>query len=177
MRRQRSRMGGGFRPILWKKIVVYGALLLLLTAAQCSFFGGLSFLPAVPDLLLGALMALTLLDHRPVAAVTAVAGGFLCDAIGSTGVSLTPLFYLLAVALVGILAEKMLPRFGSFLLLMLPASLLGLCYAALRAVIGGISPFAILRGTLLPQLLLTVLCALPLYPLVSLCVRLTKERR
>ncbi len=177
MRRQRSRTGGGFRPTLWKKILVYGVLLLLLTAAQCSFFGGLSFLPAVPDLLLGALMALTLLDHRPTAAVTAVAGGFLCDALGSTGVSLTPLFYLLTVALAGILAEKMLPRFWSFLLLMFPASLLGLGYSALRAAIGGISPLAILRGTLLPQLFLTILCALPLYPLALLCVRLTKERR
>ncbi|MBE6546787.1 MAG: hypothetical protein E7668_05045 [Ruminococcaceae bacterium] len=177
MRHRSSRRGGGFRPELLKRSLIYGLLLLLLTAAQCSFFTGLSFLPATPDLLLGALMALTLLENRPTVAILAIAGGFLCDALGSTGVSFTPLFYLLTVVLAGILAEKMLPRFWSFLLLMLPAALLRMGYSALRAALGGISPLSILKSSLLPELLLTVLCALPLYALCLLCAHLAKERR
>ena len=178
MRRRSTRRGGGFRPKPWKKILVYGLLLVLLTALQCAFFPALSFLPASPDLLLGALIALTLLeDNRPAVAVTAVASGFLCDALGSTGASFTPLFYLLAVALASLLAEKMLPRFFSFLLLMLPALLLRLGFSALRAALCGFSPLALFKGLLLPELLLTLLCALPLYPLAFLCARLAKERR
>ena len=178
MRRRSRRDGAPIRPERIKRVVIYGLLLLLLAAAQCSFFGQLNFLPAIPDLLLCALVAILLRESGATAAVFGMAGGLLLDATGAVGVSIRPLFYFLVAALLGVMAEKMLPSFWSWLFLMLPALLLrgGFTFAEHLIFLKGFSALAVLRQVILPDLLLTLLVGIPLYGIVSLCARLAKER-
>ena len=119
MRRMRSmqrkqRRQGGIRPEIVRRIVIFGLLVLILSAAMSSFFAQLTSLPATPDLILGAVIAVALLDGRASAAIVAVAGGVAVDALGGVGASLSPLLYLGVVLTVGFLSEKMLPGFLSF---------------------------------------------------------------
>jgi len=178
MRRRIRRDGAPIRPERIKRVAVYGLLLLFLAAAQCSFFAKLNFLPAVPDLILCALAAVLLRESGGVAAVFGIAGGLLLDATGAVGVSIRPLFYLAVAALLGILAEKMLPSIWSWLLLMLPALLLRGLFTFLEHIlfVGAVTAFAVLRRVILPELLLTLLFGIPLYGIVSLCARLAKDR-
>ena len=72
--RRRVRRGVRIRPDVWKRVAVYGLLLLILGAAMCSFFAQLTRLPATPDLILGAVLAIALLDGRKTAAIVGVLG-------------------------------------------------------------------------------------------------------
>ena len=112
------------RPELVKRIVIYGLLIFFLSVAMSSFFANLHHLPATPDLMLGAVLAVAVIDDRKVAAIVAVVGGVTADALGGVGASLSPLLYLSVILTVGILSEKMLPRFLSWLILLLPSLLL-----------------------------------------------------
>ena len=86
---RRRYHGRGISPDLIRRILIYGILLLLLSAAESAFFARLYILPAAPDLILGVVVAVSLLDSQKAGAVVGVAGGFLSDAIGSVGISLS----------------------------------------------------------------------------------------
>lgn len=157
---------------IWKRVAVYGVLLLILSTAQCSFFARLHFLSATPDLILCALVAIAVLDSVPVAAMAAVGGGILIDAIGGVGVSWSPLFYLTVIVVVGLLAGKMLRGFVAYLVLLLPALLLrfGATALSLWSALSGVSPMQAFRTVLLPEALFTLVFGLPLYFFVLLCM-------
>lgn len=179
MRRRMRPDGAPIRPERIKRVVVYGVLLLLLAAAQCSFFGQLRFLPATPDLILCTLVAVLLRESGRTAAVFGIAGGLLLDATGSVGASLRPLFYLLVAVAVGLLAEKMLPSILSWLLLMIPALLLRAAFTLLTVIlfVGREPILSVLRQVILPELIVTAVLGLPLYGILSLCALLAKDRR
>ena len=69
---RRTRYKKEIRPGPVKRIVLYGLLLLLLSAMQCSFFARLHFLPATPDLILCAVLGILLLDSDSAAFISAV---------------------------------------------------------------------------------------------------------
>ncbi|MBQ9085997.1 MAG: hypothetical protein IJY47_02290 [Clostridia bacterium] len=162
-----------------RRIAVWGGLLFILAVARGSFFARLSFLPATPDLLLCALVAIALLDSVPVAAVAGIGGGFLADALGGTGFSLSPVLYLLVVLTVSGMAEKMMAGVWSWLLMMIPALLLraGATFLGILLTYESFTFGYALGGILLPEGILTLLLGFPLYWIVMLCVRLCGDRR
>ena len=177
MRRRYRREG--ISPDLIKRVLLYGLLLLLLSAAESSFLGQLRYLPAVPDLILGATVAVTLLDSQRAGAVFGVAGGFLSDALGSTGISLSPILYLLVVLTVGALASKMMGNLPSYSLLMIPALLLrGGFSLGVATLLWGYSPLAfVLRHMVLPELVWTAILCIPTYGAVKLCTLAFRSRK
>ena len=177
--RRRVRRGVRIRPDVWKRVAVYGLLLLILGAAMCSFFAQLTRLPATPDLILGAVLAIALLDGRKTAAIVGVFGGIVIDSLGGVGVSLSPLLYLVVVLTVGGISEKMLPGFFSWLCLLLPSLLLRGLFTALGFLFytGGLPVGEVLRSVILPEAICTVIFCCPLYFLVKLCVLPIKDRR
>ncbi len=180
MRRARTmHRGGNFRPELVKRIVIYGLLVFFLSVAMSSFFANLRHLPATPDLLLCAVLAVAVIDDRRTAAIVAVVGGVTVDALGGVGISISPLLYLSMILTVGILSEKMLPRFLSWLILLLPSLLLRAIFtlAGFWIYTGGGSLAGIVTGVLLPEAVCTLIFGLPLYFLVTLCTLPLKERR
>lgn len=163
----------GVRFARTKRVLIFGTLALLLAVAQCSFFSALHVCPATPDLLLGLVLAVLLLDSPYSASVLALGAGFLCDALGTSGFFFTPIFYFAVVLILLLPASKMLPAFPSFVLLLLPALALRALYTLLCFVLsaGALPALAVLGGTLLREALTTALLVLPIYPIVKLCTR------
>ena len=153
-----------------RRILIYGGLVLLLGCAQCAFFPLLSICPATPDLILGLLLAIALLDSDRSAAVVAVSAGFFIDAIGGAGLSLSPAVYLIFVILVGIFSRKVLKSFASFLLLLIPSLLYRgtATYICLALADRSLPALWVLTEVLLPEALTTGLLCLPIYFIVKL---------
>lgn len=159
------------RPEIIKRVLIWGILLLVLAAAKCSFFSNLHICPATPDLLVGAVAAITLLDSKKSAAIFAVAAGIVSDALGGAGISLSPVVYLLIAALVAVLGEKMLPAFPSYAVLLIPAilarELIGM--AEIFVLYRSLPTLEVILGTFLPEAICTFIFCLGLYPLIKLC--------
>lgn len=155
---------------LLRPIIVYGILILLLGTAQCAFFPILDFCPATPDIMLGMLLAILLLDGEKSAAVCAVAAGFFVDAIGSSGILLSTLVYFLFVAMIMPFAKKVLKSFASYALLLIPA----LIYRAVATYICAALAYRSLPGLwiiadiLVPEMIVTAILCLPVYFIVKL---------
>ena len=167
------------RENILRRTAVWGILLFLLAVSESAFFSRLHFLPTTPNLVLGAVIAIALLDSAPVAAVAAVGGGILVDSLGGTGMYLSPLVYFLAVLLVGNMAEKMMAGIWSWLFLMIPGIVLcgGLTFLRMKLIYGEASPLDVLLRVLLPEAMITILFGVPLYFFTSLCARLCKGRQ
>ena len=161
-----------------RRVIFYGVLFFLLSVLQGSFFGQLSFLSVVPNLALGGVAAVALLDDERSAAVCGIAAGFIADAIGGSGISLSPLLFLAAAIVCSEISKKMLPHFLSWLVLMLIAAVLGACMTVLNIIVSfdGVAISAIFKSLLLPELLATYIISLPIFFLVKLCVRFSDAK-
>jgi hypothetical protein len=161
------------RPELIKRIVIYGILIFLVANTQCSFFAQLKICPATPDLIIGIVLAVAMLDSTRSAAAVGISAGFVSDALGNVGsLSFSALFYLVCAVILGTLACKMLPKFLSFICLLIPALTLRALYTALCLYlkVGSIPPLSLLGSVLLPEIIVTAILCIPLYPIVKLCV-------
>lgn len=167
---RRRRYKQEIRPDMIKRIVLYGILLLLLSAMQCSFFARLQFLPATPDLILCAVLGILLLDSDSAAFVSAVAGGLMLDAVGGLGISWSPAFYLIVAAVMSLLAKKVMPGLPSFLVLLLPSLLLRAGCTALGAWLGkhAMTASETVKQILIPEAVITFVCGFMVYALVRL---------
>ncbi len=146
-------------------------ILFLLRIAECSFFGRIKILPAAPDLILAALTAMALIDKRERALTAAIIGGVLTDAIGGTGIYLSPLFYFAVVLILTSLSGKMMRSFWSFAALMPLSILQRALYTLLRGYLfgNGLGVTELLRYACLPEAICTAVFCLGIYPIIYLC--------
>ncbi len=156
-----------------KRSTLYGVIFFFIAILQCSFFSGLDFLPAVPCLTIGAVAVIALQDDIEAALIAGIIGGVITDALGGTGIYLSPVLYLAAALAVGLLAKKMMVSFLSYIALLPIACVLRGMFTLLEIYIyrGDIAWKATLLGTVLPELLLTFVLALPLYPIIRICTK------
>lgn len=161
----------GEKRMLLRRIMIYSAVFFVLGVAQCSFFSYLKPFGATPDIVLGGICGIIMLDNKKASAVCAVAAGYFIDAIGAIPPSFSPLFYLLCVAALGRVCDKMMPRFISFAVLMLPATLLRAVYtyANLWLVTKALPGVTALTSVILPEMLSTFVICLPVYFVIKLC--------
>ena len=161
-----------------RRVIFYGVLFFLLSVLQTSFFSQLSFLSVVPNLALGGVAAVALLDEERCAVVCGIAAGFLADAIGGSGISLSPLVFMAVAIICSELSKKMLPHFLSWLVVMLCAALLGTLATMLNiwASFDGVSIVSVFKSLLLPEFLATYFISLPVFFLVKLCVRFSDAK-
>ncbi len=161
----------GEKRMLWRRIIVYSAAFFFLGVLKCAFFSRLKPFGVTPDIVLGGICAVMLLDDKKAAAVCAVGAGYFIDALGSVPPSFSPLFYLLCVAAVGWVTDKMMPSFASFTVSMLPAAGLGAIYTWVNLWItfGAFPALPTLWIVLLPEFLCTVVFSLPVYFIIKLC--------
>lgn len=167
---RRTRYQKEIRPDMVKRIVLYGILLLMLSALQCSFFARLQFLPATPDLILCAVLGILLLDSDSAAFVASVAGGLILDAVGGLGIAWSPLFYLIVTAVMAMTVKKVMPGLISFLVLLLPSLLLRAGFTALGVWRQGglFSASETVKNILLPEAIVTFVCGFAVYALLCL---------
>ena len=125
----------------------------------------------LPDLVLSAVIACAFGEDERVAGVCGLAAGFALDALGSFGVSLSPLFYGLAGYLAGVMIRFFMRRnLPSFMIYMLSA-------AAARSVLTVMLAFfnlytvdisILFTKTVIPEFFLTVLFSPLLYLIIAL---------
>ncbi len=167
------------RRAVWRRIAVYSAAFFVLGILQCAFFSRLKPFGAVPDITLGALCATLMLDNKKSAAICAVAAGYFVDALGSLPPAFSPLFYLICIVLISLISDKMMPRFASFCLCLVPAVLLGALYTliCIWASMGTLPSASVLFGELLGGAVGTLVFSLPTYGIIKLCGLPLKELR
>ena len=166
------------KRLVWRKIAVYSTLFFLLGVAQCSFFNNLSFISAVPDIVLGAVVAVSMFDTQRTAVVCAIGAGAMIDAMGSSGISLCPVAFLIAALICSEISQKILPSFISLPLLLIPAALVKSAFTILNVYLmsSAHSFSVILKTILLPEFILTLIFSLPLFFIVKPCARLAQAR-
>ena len=74
-------MNSSYRPesgrqLFLRRLIVFSPVIFLLAVIQCSFFAQLYFLPATPDLMIGFVVAVAMLDSQPSAAICGIGAGF-----------------------------------------------------------------------------------------------------
>lgn len=156
-----------------KRIIIYGILTLVLGCAQCAFFPTLSLCPATPDLIMGMLLAIAILDSPKSAAVCALGAGFFVDAVGGSGVALSPLVYLIYVLMISVFAGKVLKSFFSYTLLLIPTLIYRAVatYLCFSVHIKALAPLWSLKEIILPEAVCTAILCLPIYFIVKLCAK------
>ena len=166
------------KAALIKRIIIYGITFFILGVAQCSFFNELSFLSATPNIILGAVAAVSLLDSQRSAAVCGIAAGFMIDALGGMGISISPIALLCVALLCSEIARKILPTFISWVILLVPASLVGSVFtmANIFLLVGRFQISSVFKSILLPEFILTVIFSIPLFFIIKLCVRLADAK-
>ncbi len=154
-----------------KRILIYGIITLVLASAQCAFFPILDICPRTPDLIMGMLLAIALLDGEKSAAVCAVAAGFFIDALGSSFLALSPLIYLVFVAFISIFTKKVLKSLASYLLLLMPMLVYraAATYLCILITEGTLPAPWVFVDILLPEAIATGLLCIPVYFILKLC--------
>ncbi len=168
----KNSFDAGERRLLARRIIVFGIAAFILGILQCSFFSRLKPFGAVPDLILSSLCAVTMLDGKKSGAIYAVAAGYFIDAIGAVPPSFSPIFYLICVIILGAISEKMMPRFVSFAVLMLPTAVLRAVFTYINMCISFSSApaFSVFIKTALPEMLCTYIFGLAVYLVIKLCM-------
>ena len=113
-----------------------------------------------------------MLDSQKAGAVCGIGAGFVIDALGSSGLSLSPLFYLFIGALCGAFSKKMLPSFLSWVVELSVFTVVKAFFTLFNVYIANSNaPFArIFLNIILPEMLCTLIICLPIFFVVKLCM-------
>ena len=167
----------GFEAKARSRLVVFCislALLLLLGAIlQTSVFGRLTYVGAVPDLMICIVTCVAFFNGRYHGAITGIAAGALIETLASTGIVLLPLFYMLFGYIAGHYARAVQPkRFIPYLFYLMFALFLRAGLTVLYACLTyrNIHLLQILLHAVLPEMLATAIAGVCLYlPLMLFC--------
>ncbi len=165
------------RPADIVKTAVYSLMAVFLICTVSSVLPAMKYTGALPDLILGAAVALAYFEGERVASVFGMAAGFALEAVGSVGFSVLPLFYMLCGACASFLFVRALQRnFGAYMLymalFMLVRSVISVIYIQLE--MPDYSIATAISNVLLDEYALTVLSAIPIFFTVKLLHKLQK---
>lgn len=156
-----------------------GLVLIVIASMQVSLLSRFRLFSATADLMLGTVVCMAFLGGRHMGAIVGIAGGFLVEAMGSTGIMLLPLFYLLLGYVVGHYSRAMEKRYPSYLMYLG----ISLAYRAAITVFYTCITYQnvnlphILLKILLPELLLTAVAGCVIYFPILLLVRWLNKGR
>ena len=166
------------RSAMIRYVCVIGLTVLLAAILQVSLLSRFRIMNTVPDLTLCTLLCIAFFTGRQTGAVAGIAAGFLIESVGSSGIMLLPLFYMLYGYVVGHYARGIVGKQFSSYAVYLALTLL--FRAALTVTYGcllyrDLQLMQLLIGTVLPEALLTAAVGCILYlPMRGLCARLGK---
>ncbi len=171
------KLNNQLSPISWqallKKSIVWGIWLFFLTIIQTSFFSVLRVFGAVPDLVLPAVIVIAVYDRERMGTIAGIMGGFFADALGGSGISLSPISYMICGITVALLAYSVLRRdFASWLVGVVISLVIGGVFSVITAFLAHRNAsfgFAkIFSELLVPQFFASLILALPIYFLTKL---------
>lgn len=154
-------------------ILIYALLGAFLALLQTTLMPRLQIYYAVPDLLIGAVCCIGIYKGENTAAAFGLFGGLCVEALGSTGLSLLPLFYTIAGLVCGLIGNnaREKARFAAFLITFPLLCLARVVYSLLLTLVnywGSIQPKTLFLYTLLPELIYTVAVCIPVFLIVKL---------
>ncbi len=170
-------MNNQLSPISWqtllKKSIIWGIWLFLVAIIQTSFFSVWRPFGAVPELVLPAVIAIAIYDRERMGTIAGIMGGYIIDALGGVGLSLSPLLYMLCGAITALLAYSVFRRdFLSWLICSLFALLISGSASIINAYAetGGryFSFSSILTRLILPGFFSSIICGAFVYLLTKL---------
>ena len=172
----RNRMIG-FEAKARSRLVVFGVSLALIIVVgaviQTSVFGKLTYIGAVPDLMLCIVTCVAYFNGRHQGAITGLAAGAFIEAIASSGIVLLPLFYMVFGYMAGHYSRAVQPkRFIPYLFYLMFALFLRAGITVLYACLTyqNIHLLQILLHAVFPEMLATAVAGVCLYfPLMLFC--------
>jgi len=172
----------GDRSRARRRILIYTPALLLLALLQTTFFPRFPLFAQIPDLCLVFILGVAMFDGTDSGGAVGIAAGFLLSALGSSGISLLPLIYFIigygTAHLAGRALARTFPSYMVFsLVLSLIRSLITLAAIGLAAQPSFFDLTVILRHTLFPEFLATLLASVPMYPVIRKIVRTAQKTR
>ncbi|MBP5207006.1 MAG: hypothetical protein J6330_00945 [Clostridia bacterium] len=159
------------RPALTAVYTVAAVLL------QCSVFPHIRFLGAIPEITLCVIVCDSCFENEKFSCVLAVCAGFLLDTLGGDGLTLSPLFFLLAAAFSIFLSRrvyfsKVLPAAASGLAALLTGAAKTAVILSLRG-----APFgAAVINSAMPQFVYGVIVFVPVFLLTLLHHRIFRDK-
>ena len=91
-------------------VLLLSLLLLSIALLQVTLLSRYRLFDSVPDLMLCTVVCIGFFSGAQIGAICGIAGGFLIDALGSFGISILPVFYLLCGYVVGHYARAVYPK-------------------------------------------------------------------
>ena len=172
----RNRMMG-FEAKARSRLVVFCVSLALLilggAVIQTSAFSKLTYIGAVPDIMLCIVLCVSYFNGRHYGAISGIFAGALIEAIASSGIVLLPLFYMVFGYTAGHYARVIQPkRFTPYLLYLMFALFLRAGLTILYACLTyqNINLLQIIARAVLPEMLATAIAGICLYfPLMLFC--------
>lgn len=105
-------MNNQLTPVSWQTVLRKSAVwiiwLFFLAVLQTALFSRLRVFGAVPNLILPAVITIAIYDKEREGTIAGIAGGFIIDALGGTGLSLSPLVYMICGTLCALLTYSFL---------------------------------------------------------------------
>ena len=156
--------------------VLLAILLLIGAVLQTSVFGKLTYIGAVPDLMLCIVLCVSFFNGRHHGAITGLAAGALIETIASSGIVLLPFFYMLFGYITGHYARAVQPkRITAYLFYLMFALFLRAALTTLYAclIYQNIHLLQIFVHAVLPEMLATAIAGICLYlPLKFFCKKI-----
>ena len=176
----RIATGGAERAKLVKRALFVGVSLFLLCIMQSTVFGRWKLFGAVPDLMLCAVVLLGYCNGREEGAVGGIAAGTMTAMLGTVGVTVDPVFYMVMGYVCGYFARAVYPKGFLPYLFFLGATL---PFGAIRTVIsaclahGNPRPAMLFLYAVLPEAAGTFLCGAALFFPLRWLLAKKRERR
>lgn len=157
------------RSAIIRRILFYTPTFFILGILQCSFFTELSFISAVPNIVMGAVAAVAFLDSMHTSVICALASGFMIDALGSSGISLSPIAFLVIALVASEISKKILPTFIAYFAVIIPSVALNSIFTIIKIFFatGELRFLSIFKPILLPEFILTLIFSLPLFFIIG----------
>lgn len=165
-------MNNQLTPISWQRLfrksLVWGLWLFALAIFQTSLFSYLRIFSSVPDLILPAVIAIAIYDKERTGTIAGIAGGFIIDALGGVGLSISPLVYMICGTTAALLTYSVLRSdFLSWLTATAVSLIISGGFSLLSArFAGGNISFVfseVLRSLLIPQYFASLIMGLPVW--------------
>ncbi len=171
----------GFEAKARSRLVIFGVSLALLifvgAIIQTSVFGKLTYIGAVPDIMLCIVLCVSYFNGRHHGAITGLAAGAFIETIASNGIVLLPFFYMVFGYMAGHYARAVQPkRFIPYLFYLMFALFLRAGLTVLYACLTyqNIHLLQILIHAVLPEILATAIAGIALYLPLKLFCKKTK---
>lgn len=162
------------------KSIVYGLYFIFAALLQTTVFARFRLFGAVPDLMLTSVIVFSMYEGEKFGAVFGIFAGYIIDALGSTGISLMPLVYMLFGYICGILTVYYLTNSLAVWGIYMAAAVIGRGIVSLIYILGMYTYYPIDQAfaeIIIPEMGSTLIFSVLTYGAVRLISKPFRKRR